>query len=318
MSARTHQGYYTIRILFGLLLLAVISGCSLKRIAMNQVANTLADTGATFASDDDPELVGDAIPFTLKLVEAVLAENPRHKKLLTAAASYFTQYAYGFIQLEADYIEMEDYERAESMRKRAQKLFLRGRDYGLSRLELDHTNIRSELEQAPRSTASALERELLPTLYWTAAAWGSAITLGKYDPFMISQLPQMEALIDRALELDPDWNMGAIQSFLITYEMSRSLNGQDPVQQARLRFTKAVEAGEGKLLSPFVSLAEAVSLQNQDVEEFQSLLNQALAIDIDEYPSFRLVNLLMKKRALWLLSQMDELFLLDENFEFDE
>lgn len=318
MSARTRQGHFPIQILFGLLVLTIISGCSLKRIAMNEVANTLADTGTSFASDDDPELVREAIPFTLKLVEAVLAENPRHKKLLTAAASYFTQYAYGFIQLEADYIEMEDYERAEWMRKRAQKLFLRAREYGLARLELDRPGIRNELAQNPRSTTSELKHHLAPTLYWTAAAWGSAITLGKNDPFLISQIPQMEALIDRALELDPDWNLGAIQSFLISYEMSRSLSGQDPEQQARVRFADAVEASEGKLLSPYVSLAEAVSLQNQDAEEFQFLLNEALAIEIDEYPSLRLVNLLTKKRALWLLSQMDELFLLDENFEFDE
>lgn len=287
-------------------------------MAANQVGNALAGSGTSFASDNDPELVREAIPFTLKLVESVLAETPEHKRLRTAAAAYFTQYAYGFIQLEADYIEAENYEAAEAMRLRARKLFLRGRDHGLKRLALAVPHFQERLTKAPSETAAEIDRDLTETLYWTAAAWGSAITLGKDDPYLIAEIPQMEALIDRALVLDPDWNKGAIHGFLIAYEMSRQLDGQDPETQSRAHFKKALIASEGKQLSPYVSLAEAVCVQIQDAREFESLLNQALAIKIDEYPEFQLVNLLMKKRAEWLLSQMDELFLLDEGIDFNE
>ena len=302
----------------GLFLVAASTGCSLKKMAANQVGNALAGSGTTFASDNDPELVRDAIPFTLKLVESVLAETPDHKRLRTAAAAYFTQYAYGFIQLEADYIEAEDYEAAEAMRQRAKKLFLRGRNHGLQRLEQEILNFPDLLQTSPKEAVAQIDSDLTETLYWTAAAWGSAITLGKDDPYLIAEVPQMEALIDRALALDPDWNDGAIHSFLITYEMSRQLEGQDPETESRKHFEAALKASKGKQLSPYVSLAEAVCVQTQEAEEFQNLLNQALAISIDEYPEFQLVNLLMKKRAEWLLSQMDELFLLDEGFDFDE
>ena len=290
----------------------------MKKIAANQIGNALAGSGTTFASDNDPELVKDAVPFTLKLVESVLAETPKHAPLRTAAAAYFTQYAYGFIQLEADYIEIDDYERAEAMRERAKKLFIRGRNHGLARLELAEPNFRIDLANAPQSAAAKLEPELIETIYWTAAAWASAISLGKDDPYLIGEIPQMEALIDRALVLDPDWDRGAIHSFLIAYEMSRNLDGQDPEHEARAHFAKALDASDGQLLSPYISLAETVSVQNQDHNEFQSLLNQALEIDIDEYPEAQLVNILMRKRAEWLLSQLDELFLLDEGIEINE
>jgi hypothetical protein len=37
------------------------------------------------------------------------------------------------------------------------------------------------------------------------------------------------------------------------------------------------------------------------------MLDKALAIDVDQKPGFRLVNLIMQKRARWLLSRMDKM-----------
>src|SRR5262245_49230577 len=57
---------------------------------MNKVGDGLPSGGATFAADDDPELIKSAAPFSLKLMESVLAQNPRHAGLLLATASGFT------------------------------------------------------------------------------------------------------------------------------------------------------------------------------------------------------------------------------------
>ena len=66
--------------------LLLSTGCSIKRVAINQLGNALASGGSTFTSDDDPELVEAAIPFGLKLYESLLAESPKHTGLLLAAA----------------------------------------------------------------------------------------------------------------------------------------------------------------------------------------------------------------------------------------
>jgi predicted anti-sigma-YlaC factor YlaD len=58
-----------------------------------------------------------------------------------------------------------------------------------------------------------------------------------------------------------------------------------------------------------VSFAEAVCVQKQDLPQFESLLHRALAINPDAKPDWRLVNLIMQRRAKWLLSRTDELFL---------
>ena len=59
-----------------------LQGCSIKQIAVGKLGDTLAEGGNVFASDDDIELVGDALPFTLKTVESLLVEVPEHKGLL--------------------------------------------------------------------------------------------------------------------------------------------------------------------------------------------------------------------------------------------
>ena len=94
-----------LRVLLVMLLLVWIagSGCSLvRRAALDQVADAVAGSGTTFASDDDPDLVKAAIPFSLKLLEGLLAESPDNRGLLVAAASGFTQYAFAFVQQDAD------------------------------------------------------------------------------------------------------------------------------------------------------------------------------------------------------------------------
>ncbi len=60
-----------------------------------------------------------------------------------------------------------------------------------------------------------------------------------------------------------------------------------------------------------VSLAETVSVRRGDRAEFESLLNQALAFDVDTAPDQRLANLIAQRRAVLLLSQIDNLFLGD-------
>ena len=51
-------------------------------------------------------------------------------------------------------------------------------------------------------------------------------------------------------------------------------------------------------------------MQKQDLKEFDILLERALAIDPDAQPEMRLVNLIMQRRARWLMSKRDELFLI--------
>ena len=298
-------------LLAGLMLCFAGSGCSLRRYALNKAADALAQSGASFASDDDPELIKAATPFSLKLMESFLAESPRHPGLLAAAASGFTQYAYAFVQEDADEAEPADLAAAEALRARARRLYLRAERYGLRGLEVKHPGFGQALLANPKAAVRTASKADVPLLYWTAAAWASAISLSKDNPEIIGQVPAMESLIDRALDLDERYGNGAIHNFMISYEMNRPGVPGDQVARARKHFERSLALSNGTDASPLVVLAEAVTIQKQDVKEFESLLNRALAINPDAHPDSRLVNTVMQRRARWLLSRKSELFLIE-------
>ena len=299
-----------LRFLSAGLIAVLLGGCtSVNQMAVNKLGDALAAGGTSFPSDSDPELIRDAAPFSLKLMESLLAETPQHAGLLYAAASGFTQYSYAFVQQEADVMEYRDVAAAAALRTRARGLYLRGRDYGLRGLELAHPDLTTKLRQNPQATLRLCQSRDTRLLYWTAVSWAAAIATAKDDPTLIADLPIAEALIDRALELDEAYDHGAIHSFLITYEMSRASGTGDPAARARQHFERAMSLSNNAQAGPLVALAEAVCIQQQDRVHFQTLLNQALAIDVNAQPQFRLVNLVMQRRARWLLGRIDELFL---------
>jgi predicted anti-sigma-YlaC factor YlaD len=298
-----------IRVASFALVAGLVGGCSVKKFAINKLGEALSGGGSTFASDDDPELVQAAVPFSLKLMESLLAESPQHLGLLEAACSGFTQYGYAFVKQESDELEDTDLSASEARRQRARRLFLRARGYGLRALEVRHPGIEKHLRSDPVEAVKAARARDVALLYWTAAAWGAAISVAKDDPALVSDQLIVEALIDRALALDEEFDQGAIHGFLISYEMSRQGAPGDPAERARKHFDRAVELSGGKAASPFVSLAESVAVAKQDRAEFQKLLKQALAVDADATPSIRLANLVAQRRARWLLGREDELFL---------
>ena len=291
-------------------LAAALSGCTtIKHTAVDRLGDALAAGGTTFSADDDPQLIAAATPFSLKLMESLLAERPQHRGLLLAAAAGFTQYAFAFVQQDADELTEKDFAAGTVLKNRARRLYLRARDYGLRGLDVSHPNFSKKLRVDPLQAVRSATRSDVPLLYWTAAAWGAAISVSKDNADLIADQGILEALIDRAYELEADFDHGAIHALLITYEMARPGGTGEPATRARHHFERAMALAARQQAGPLVSLAESVAIPQQNRTEFEMLLKQALAIDVDARPEFRLVNLVMQRRARWLLGRIDDLFL---------
>src|SRR3954451_13541225 len=215
------------------------SGCAIKKVALNSLANTLSASGDTFSSDDDPELVRDAVPFALKTYESLLASLPRHRGLLLATCSGFTQYSYAFVQSEADRLEPTNYAQSIVDRERALKLYLRGRDYCVRALELMQPGILRRLNRSPAEALTQFTKSDVPLLYWTAASWGGAAPLGLDRPELVGDLPIVRSLVDRALALDERFGDGAIHEILISLESVPEAMGGSATR-ARAHFDRAV------------------------------------------------------------------------------
>lgn len=222
------------------------TACSMRRFAVNRIGDALATGGSTFETDDDVELVGEALPFGLKLIESLLAESPQHEGLLLAGCRGFTLYAYGYVQQEADRTASEDLERANALRRRARRLFERASAYGFRALERRYPGMRQALEKDPVQALHVVrDTRHVPLLYWNAAALGLAISAARGDAAMLARLPEVEALIDRALALDERWNDGAIHEFQVIYASSRPGAGGFDATRLRKHFERAVELSGG-------------------------------------------------------------------------
>jgi hypothetical protein len=289
------------------------AGCgAIKRSAIRVVANTISESGTTFTSHDDPELIEGALPFALTLYESLLASIPRHEPLLTATCAAYTQYAYGFLQVHAEETQFDDFERSRHFTTRALGLTLRARDYCWRGLEVKFKGITPRLKADPVSAVARAERAHVPLLYWSAASLGAAISLGGLDrPELLIDWPVVRALAERALAFDDTWGNGAIHELLMTVEsQGEALGGSE--DRARRHFTRAVEIQQGLSPGPYLGLALGVVKAKNDRREFTRLLEQALAIDPDKDPPNRLVTLIMQKRARFFQGHVDDLFLEEE------
>ena len=250
-------------------------------MAIDELGSAIAQGGGAFAADDDPELVRAAAPFSLKLIESLLAERPQHRGLLLAAARGFTQYAYAFLQQEAEELEDQSVADAGLLEARARRLYRRARDYGVGGLSVQRRDFASELRVAPRRAVSVCRRRMSHCCTGQPRPGPALIALSKDEPDVLGELPVVEALIDRALELDESFERGAIHSFLIGYESVRQAHGRRPGRRARAHFARAMELSGGADAAPLVALAESVCVPQQRRAEFEALLERALRIDTD-------------------------------------
>jgi len=298
-----------------------LSSCSINKLVVNMVAKTLSSGDSTvFTGEEDPQLVADALPFAMKLYESLLEQTPENEDLLLTTGSIFTMYANAFIQTPAGMLPESEYEQQQLMLQRAKKMYLRGRGYLLQALELRYPGFgdylqNNDLEQALAPTVG----KDVPLLFWTSASWLGAFSTDTFDMELLLNLSKPIALLNRALELDESWSQGMIHDTLISIygSLPQAMGGSQ--EKARYHFQKAVEYSGGLSPSPYVALASTVSVANQDVEEFQQLLAQAIAIDPEDNPDNRLQILLSQEKARWLLGHIEDFFLIDlEGDSFEE
>ena len=276
---------------------------------MKSMASAMSESSVVYARDEDPELVGDALPFLLKTVEGLLVEQPNNETLLLTACQGFTSYAQAYLAVPADYREAKDLEGAREERVRASRLFLRGRKYGLRALELSYPGISKSLLEDPEKALAKTKKKDVPLLFWTGAAWGGAINTSKTDMDLVADLGVANALLQRANALDPHWNRGAVHEVLIALEAARSGGNGGSVEAARKHFEMAVTLSQGKKAGPYVTLAQSVSIKEQNLAEFRQLLETALAVNLDASPDDRLANVLAQRRARWLLVHTGDYFI---------
>jgi predicted anti-sigma-YlaC factor YlaD len=296
------------------LLLFLCIGCSINKLAVSMVADMLSGEKSTvFTGDEDPALIGSALPFALKLYESLLEADPDNTKLLLATGKAFCLYAYAYVQAPAEMLPDHEFEMKEAALMRAKKLYLRGRDYILHALSIMNKDFYTALQENETDKAlSYIKEKQVPWLYWAGAAWLGAITTDPFDMELMIGHPTAIGFIMKVVEIDESYDNGSAHELLVSYygSIPDAMGGSE--EKARFHYGKALEYSGGLKAGPHLALAASVCVSRQYPDEFKELLNKVLEIDVDEETENRLLNIIAQQKAKWLLEHLEDYFILED------
>ena len=273
-----------------------IYGCSPQRLAIDASASLMDFNLVSFNEEEDPELAKLAGASNLKLLEGLIKADPHNEKLLIMASQGFGGYAFLFVEDENS--------------KRAERLYKRGRDYGLRVLKTKDSfkkGLKRDIEEFKESLKD-FGKEDIPALFWTTYCWGGWINLNRDSPQALIDIPEVKLLMERVLVLDGEYYYGGPHLLLATYYSSRPrLLGGDP-EKAKYHFERAISLNKGRFLTSYILYARFYAVQIQDEELFKKLINKVLETPSDILPEQKLSNEIAKLKAKKSLRDIDQYF----------
>lgn len=274
----------------------LLTGCSVQKMAIRSMGDILDNSLISLYEEEDLELAEHAIASDLKLLEALIKSDPENEKLLLMASQGFASYALGFV---------EDREP-----ERAKKLYLRGREYGLQRLKQDHFPVYAlsgDMTSFENSLKSVQEDDV-PTLFWTAYNWAGMINLSLTDPQALIDLPRVQLMMQRVIDLDEDFFFGGAHLFFATiYALRPPILGGN-VEKAAEHFERCFIYANDKFLLPYVYYARYYATRTMDRELFEGTLDKVINTPADILPDQVLPNKIAQQKAKRLYTQIDQLF----------
>jgi hypothetical protein len=181
-------------------------------------------------------------------------------------------------------------------------MYARAHRHAMTALERNHAGFSAALRQSDPKKQPHLIQAQVPLAYWAAASLGGLISMSKDDPDAVADLPLSMRLAELAWQVDPTYGQGALASLMGTLERSKVGGSR---QKAQAYFDQAIALSDAQQAGPYVAKAEGVALPAEDRKQFEQLLKQA--IDISQQHR-SLQNEVMRERAQWLLTSVDELF----------
>lgn len=295
--------------LFGLMM----TGCTMTRMAADQTASILMRALPAYDRETHLEFAEQAIAGNLKLLEGLLEVTPDNADLLFLASSGFARYAFAFIEERIDIAdEQNDFEERDKLVAQAIDFYGRAREYGLRLLVRSRRKFPEALEQDLEHLSLELKhfrKRHVPALFWSAYAWGGIINLRQDDPEQLAQLPRVDLMMRRVLELDDTYFFGGVHLFYGAYYGGRpEMLGGDPVK-ARQHLQRAIEISNGTYLMAKFMLAKYYAVPVQDRDLFEQTLREIISAPPDLFPEQGLANQWTKRNAERWLKRADKLFL---------
>ncbi|KMQ51565.1 hypothetical protein CHISP_1573 [Chitinispirillum alkaliphilum] len=276
---------------------------------MRNLTESLSGEAAFLTGEDDPELIREALPFTMKFYETLLQQESNNPQLHLTTGKLFILNAHIFLMLPADTLQMHNDPQAAILRRRAKNHYLRGRDHVLRGLEILYPGITDSIRTGCIDSAlSQVSISDTSYLYWSSVAWLGAIRADRRDLALGLSVRRPAALLHKTISLKSDFGEGAAHEALSLYLSSAPTSLGGDMDKAKEHFQKALSYSSGKNASTFVSGALNFAVKENDKQSFRELLTQATRINPYEDQSTVFMNTVYRNHARWLLDKKNHFF----------
>jgi len=278
------------KIFLALTVLMYSSGCT------SLIVNPLLDPlTLSLQKQTDLQLLQDGVPSLLLLLDGLIASDPDNERLLMTAAKAYG--AYATVLYEEGQVE------------RAVTVSSRAKEYGINLLKQlpglqnINNNTLGEIDQS----LGKISPGRVGSLFWGTYGWAIWIQYQEGAPAAMADLPIVEQIMLRVVELDESYYYGGAHIFLGAYYGSRpQMFGGNP-EASRQHFERALALNDRLFLLTHVAYAETYARTMFDRELYLELLTEVIEqplADSDMASS----NKVAKVKAEKLIVQIDDFF----------
>ena len=278
------------KIFLALTVLMYSSGCT------SLIVNPLLDPlTLSLQKQTDLQLLQDGVPSLLLLLDGLIASDPDNERLLMTAAKAYG--AYATVLYEEGQVE------------RAVTVSSKAKEYGINLLKQlpglqnINNNTLGEIDQS----LGKISPGRVGSLFWGTYGWAIWIQYQEGAPAAMADLPIVEQIMLRVVELDESYYYGGAHIFLGAYYGSRpQMFGGNP-EASRQHFERALALNDRLFLLTHVAYAETYARTMFDRELYLELLTEVIEQPLAD-SNMASSNKVAKVKAKKLIVQIDDFF----------
>ncbi len=289
--------------------LLLLSSCSLKKPATAVTADIATSGMAAVESEEDLYIAKESSLPLIKVVEVLSYGDTGNKKFQALLAKVYGNYAFGFGEIELLKCRSDTHTSpllkggsCSEWTERVKRFYMKGKESGIRSLSSGKNNIATMPMPEFQKYLNKFDKKRMNALFWTAFDWGSYINMKRDDIIEAANLPRVEAMVDRVIDIDPEFNCGSANAYKGAMIAGNPLRNAGKPEAAKPYFEKAMASCGGNYLMNKVMYAEWYLKNINDGASFKAALKEVLEADASLLPSQRLANELAKERAGLLLN----------------
>jgi len=237
----------------------LLSGCA--RVVVQPLLNPLT---RSLERQTDLELLRDGGPSLLLMLDGLIENDPGGTQILIAGTRAYASYAAVMF--------------ADGQVERAVRYSEKSKEYGQALLNLySHyrENARAPLADFTRALSDFGKGDVAP-LFWGGYGWAIWARYQSGAPAAMVELPRIEQIMLRVVELDESFYYGAAHVVLGSYYGSRPEMLGGDLEKSRQHFERSLKIAGRRFLLTQVAYAETYARMTFDRELFERLLTEVI------------------------------------------